>query len=267
MREQNKQQEELVIRDSSNSLVEETRYSSVRYFPKHVHSRACFTLLLKGNYAESFGTKLNKHNPMTVWWRRPNIERSGKIERGGAHFFNVEIKKTYLDLIQSEFSIPNDFETQNTKLTELMFRLYSECKDWNTGSSLVVDGLTLEILGTTIKEEKLGESLQPKWLTRIVERLNDEFLEPPSVVQLAIEESVHPVYLARIFRKFYQQSIGEYVRNLRVKYSAELMLNSDLSLADIASHAGFSDQSHFTRIHKRITGITPGTFRKALKFN
>ncbi|MCB1022981.1 MAG: helix-turn-helix transcriptional regulator, partial [Acidobacteria bacterium] len=132
-------------------------------------------------------------------------------------------------------------------------------------SALVVDGLTLEMLGTALNQKTSGEDRQPKWLLRIVERLNAEFLEFPSVVQLAIDENVHPVYLARVFRRYYHQSIGEYVRNLQVKYSAELMLDLDLSLAQIALQAGFSDQSHFTRVYKQATGTTPGKYRKMLE--
>ncbi|MCB1024111.1 MAG: hypothetical protein KDB79_06970, partial [Acidobacteria bacterium] len=198
MRKEYKRPENLVELDLSNSFVIETGYDYARTFPKHAHDRPFFSLLLNGRYAESVGKRSYLHLPMTVWWRKPNIERGGEIRDKGTHLLNIEIKDGYLDLLRSEHSIPDDFAARNTRLTELMLRFYAECRAWNSGSALVVDGLTLEMLGTALNQKTSGEDRQPKWLLRIVERLNAEFLEFPSVVQLAIDENVHPVYLARV---------------------------------------------------------------------
>jgi AraC-like DNA-binding protein len=40
-----------------------------------------------------------------------------------------------------------------------------------------------------------------------------------------------------------------------------LQARTDLSLAEVAAHSGFSDQSQFSNHFKRLTGITPGQFR------
>src|SRR5262245_55749441 len=42
---------------------------------------------------------------------------------------------------------------------------------------------------------------------------------------------------------------------------AKLLLQGELSLAEVAAHAGFSDQSQFTHHFKRLVGVTPGQFR------
>lgn len=53
-------------------------------------------------------------------------------------------------------------------------------------------------------------------------------------------------------------SIGEYVRRLRVDYAARRLVGSTSSIADIATAVGFADQSHFSRVFLRITGLSPG---------
>ena len=48
----------------------------------------------------------------------------------------------------------------------------------------------------------------------------------------------------------------------RVERAKQLLqTGSDFSLAEVAAHAGFSDQSQFSRHFKRLVGVTPGQFR------
>jgi AraC family transcriptional regulator len=69
------------------------------------------------------------------------------------------------------------------------------------------------------------------------------------------------VYLASTFRDKYGHSILDYLRQLRVEYASRQLSDSNDSLAAIAQAAGFSDQSHFSRIFKRVTGVTPAVYR------
>jgi transcriptional regulator GlxA family with amidase domain len=57
-----------------------------------------------------------------------------------------------------------------------------------------------------------------------------------------------------MFRARYGESIGEHSRRLRLEW-AERLVRSDEALASIAAHAGFADQSHFTREFRRRFGV------------
>jgi AraC family transcriptional regulator len=76
---------------------------------------------------------------------------------------------------------------------------------------------------------------------------------------------VHPVHLAREFRRHFRCTPGEYVRRLRVESAARALSHSDAPLAQIGLAAGFSHQAHFCRVFKRHTGMTPSEFRSALR--
>jgi AraC family transcriptional regulator len=56
--------------------------------------------------------------------------------------------------------------------------------------------------------------------------------------------------------------VGEYLRRLRIDRAAEQLVWGDLPLAEIAIAAGFSDQSHFSNVFRRRTGISPSAFRR-----
>src|SRR5262245_35676700 len=75
----------------------------------------------------------------------------------------------------------------------------------------------------------------------------------------------HPVHLAREFHKYYQCTIGEYLRKLRIDFACHEVISSDSTLAEIALDAGFFDQSHFSRTFKCHTGLTPTEFRETFR--
>jgi AraC family transcriptional regulator len=66
----------------------------------------------------------------------------------------------------------------------------------------------------------------------------------------------------RLSRRAFGESLGSYQRRLRVRLACERLRDSSLSLAAIALDAGFTDQSHFTRVFKRLIGATPAVFRR-----
>jgi AraC family transcriptional regulator len=84
------------------------------------------------------------------------------------------------------------------------------------------------------------------------------------VQDIANVVGVHPFHLSRVFRTVHRQTIGEYVQRLRVSYACKQLAVPEIDLAEVALAAGFADQSHFTRVFKNVTGITPGVYRHML---
>jgi AraC-like DNA-binding protein len=90
--------------------------------------------------------------------------------------------------------------------------------------------------------------------------LHDRFRERLSVASIARTVAIHPVHLSRQFKQAFGQTIGEYVRRLRVEHVCRRLATEE-DLPTLALEAGFSDQSHLTRIFKRVIGTTPARFR------
>lgn len=84
--------------------------------------------------------------------------------------------------------------------------------------------------------------------------------------KISDELTLNPSYLSREFSKYFDDlNFGEYVRKKRIEKAIELMQQSEYSLTEIAYFTGFSDQSHFTRSFKHITGENPSSFRNKIK--
>ena len=238
-----------------------TRQISV---PKHSHELAHFQLLLDGSYLENCGGKTVTSSPMTISWHRPGIIHKDEIGAKGGRFFMIELQPRSIEQMRQFAKLPEDFYARHNSLVWLGCRLYNEFKNWQFCSDLVAEGIALEMLGFSARKQIANEKQPPSWLVRVVEKLNEEFTGNFSTEDLAAEANVHPVHLAAVFRRFYSETMGEYVQKLRIAHASKLLLNRELPLAEIAYSAGFSDQSHFTRVFKRFVGITPGAFRNSL---
>jgi AraC family transcriptional regulator len=144
-------------------------------------------------------------------------------------------------------------------------RLFSSFKNQST-DSLMLEAHVFELLGAITRLDPSPEKTPPRWLKRVKERLHAEFCERLRMRDLAREAGVHPVHLARAFRKFEKRTPGEYQQHLQIRAACELLGKPEWPLAEIAAECGFADQSHFTRALKRFTGMTPAQYRTFLLF-
>lgn len=253
----------LVILKRRIALAEITEavYHSALDHPLHDHRQACFLLTGNCDYREQLGSKTSRYSPNTILWRPTDISHSDGIEGNGGCAFSVFIKDGLLDRVSEYSKIPAEFAEKNTYLVFLANRLRSEFRNWAAGSELIAEGLVLEMLGYVAKKRIPADKTAPKWIARVVEKLDDEFLESHTNLELASQVGVHPVHLARTFRKYYGKSIGTYLKEKRVDCAIQLIKQDKLTLSEIAYSSGFSDQSQLTRAFKELAGITPGAFR------
>ncbi|MDQ0897723.1 response regulator [Paenibacillus sp. V4I7] len=78
---------------------------------------------------------------------------------------------------------------------------------------------------------------------------------------IADQVFMNPDYLSRIFKKETGYSISDYVLLERIKLAKELLSQTNISISAIASSAGYTNFSHFTKIFKKYAGIGPTEYR------
>ncbi|MFN8485192.1 MAG: AraC family transcriptional regulator [Anaerolineae bacterium] len=83
--------------------------------------------------------------------------------------------------------------------------------------------------------------------------------------QIAYDMHLSGDYLARQFRVSTGQSLRQYIIEQRLQQANQLLLTSELAIAEIAVCLGFTDQSHLTRRFKRRFGVTPQAIRKSTR--
>ena len=69
-------------------------------------------------------------------------------------------------------------------------------------------------------------------------------------------------YLSNLFHKEMGMPLTEYVRDFRMKRAARLLLNSSMTLSDIAAAVGYDNPNYFIRHFKQVYNITPKQYQK-----
>ena len=126
---------------------------------------------------------------------------------------------------------------------------------------MVIEGLALDLASSVFSPDELDEDPAPEWLWRAREIIGDLATRPGMEVRhVAAEVGVHPVSLARRYRRHYRQSPAAAIRQARADRATGLIARG-ADLAALASDAGYADQSHMTRDFTTIYGLTPARYR------
>jgi transcriptional regulator GlxA family with amidase domain len=106
--------------------------------------------------------------------------------------------------------------------------------------------------------------LTPWQLKRAEEMLAANLQGDVSLAELASDCELSASHFARAFRQSTGLSPHQRLLQRRVDEARRLLRDRRLSLSEIALACGFGDQSHFTRVFARLTGISPGVWRRNL---
>lgn len=240
----------------------ETMYASSLKLPAHTHESSYFCFVLNGNFTEFYGRHSRScSSSMLVF--HPADETHSDHFHTGVRCFNIQMTTQWVERVQRHSSVinsPADF--CGGRLSFLATRLYHEFLGTDDFSSLVIEGLMLEMMAEASRHSvRKSKHRLPLWLRRSREILDEQFRESLTLVAVAELVGVHPVHLAREFRRFYHCTIGEYIRGRRIEFACQQISATDIPFSDIAHAAGFFDQSHFARTLKKFVGLTPSEYR------
>lgn len=131
-------------------------------------------------------------------------------------------------------------------------------------SALAADVAAVAAAGTDLltcgpPEEALRHP--PVWLRRLRDELEAVGLAGTDVAARAREAGVHAAHASRLFRRCFGVSMTEHAQAQAVRRAMAMLPLPGAALGDVAAAVGFYDQSHMTRVFRRVTGRAPGAWR------
>ena len=238
----------------------ETRYPPGTKLPRHSHESSYFGFVLRGNYTENYGNTVRSCYPLMVAYHPAGELHEQYFNRTTVSLFRIELDYARLDLDQIFKLDGCDFRAGLPVV--LVGKLYKEFSEPDELSDVAITGLGLELIAEIARRNRARDSIKhpPLWLQQARDLVQSRFLEHLTLREIAIAVGVHPVTLAREFHRHYGYTVGEILRRERIEFACQL-LKSEESLANIATAAGFYDQSHFAKAFKRLMGMTPTQYR------
>jgi AraC family transcriptional regulator len=125
---------------------------------------------------------------------------------------------------------------------------------------LLRDGATP---GTTITSPSHVRGGLVRWqLRRVVARIDARLAHTISQEELARIVGLSKSHFSRAFKISVGQTVHSYIIRRRIEHARDLILTTDEPLSQIALTCGMSDQSHLSRLFKRIVGLSPSIWRR-----
>jgi len=149
------------------------------------------------------------------------------------------------------------------QFTMRMLELYAAFRSAAPEQQVLAEEIVLELSREQRSSANWRTAQRPRWLADVADTVAAHCTRSLGLTTLASNVAVHPVYLARVFRRHYGQSIGGYMLQCRVRLAMHELATTQEPIARISIECGFADQAHFTRLFRRETGLPPGRFRGA----
>jgi AraC family transcriptional regulator len=249
--------------EAANVLLTEVRHAVAKSVAEHRHQAPYFSLLLEGAYEERGEGFDLRYEPYTLVFHSAGTTHQDSI-LGACRFFAVDLLPEWERVIaELGGARAHVFELAGGDPVWLVLRLYREFLTRTDAAHLAIEALIYELCAHVVTRP--GDDLrEPPWLETADAAVRDGYREQLDLASLASEIGVHPTHLCRAFRRFRGHTISDAMIGARVQYVARRLTDSEDSLIDIAAEAGFTDQSHMTRIFTRVTGYPPGQHRHRL---
>lgn len=233
--------------------------------PHHSHGGAYLGINLRGSAEQECGREVRISGIGSLTLHPAGECHADHFGATGARALNIEFLPPMLQLLQEGGGAPVvAVHATGGEAVGLGRRLYGEFRRNDDLSPLALEGLVLEIVAHLRRQGARSEAC-PTWMHRVVDCIRARMAEPLRLADLAAVAGVHPVHLARSFRRFQGCTVASYIRRLRVERACRELTLAEASPVEIALACGFRDQSQFCRTFKGVTGLRPRQFRAQLR--
>lgn len=181
------------------------------------------------------------------------------------------------------FSSGRDFEVIKARVMELVVLLSRAAVEGGADSEQIF-GLNYGYLSDINKFNTVEEITF--WLSKIMARFTDfvfnladirhkdtiykavdyikrNYMKTITLEDIANYVYLNPSYFSKIFKSEMKCTFVSYVNRIRISASKKLLPDASIPLTEVSTLVGFDDQSYFTKVFKKATGMTPGKYRES----
>jgi AraC-like DNA-binding protein len=155
---------------------------------------------------------------------------------------------------------PTDYEKQ------VYYKSYQELnKTVSDAVYFETQGIILQFISRFLDSGRFKSKTPDPIPSKILEAMRHiqvNLKENITVNYLAERANLHQDYFSRLFMKYAGQRPLSYLHEKRIERAQYLIATTDLSYVAIAEKVGFENSSHFSKIFKKVTSLTPGEYKR-----
>lgn len=182
----------------------------------------------------------------------------------------AHIAKTIYEFTDKEIELLPCFAQPDPIISTILQELKSELEVSETCSRIYVDSIVNMLMVNLIRRYSRQQQTLPNYtdglsnhrLRQAVSYINDNLTRDLCLKDIASEVGMSSFYFAHLFRQSIGSSPHQYVMQRRIEKAKHLLEKSNSTLTEIAMEVGFKNQSHFTKVFRNHTSLTPKLYRE-----
>ena len=228
----------------------------------HAHANPDLTIVASGAYQTGRAGRRHDCGPMQVLFLPGGYEHSDRFPDAPTRLFIIELRTPRWEMLGRRCQPPQVSCVIDSPFVRATRTALCRALEGATLLDLTIEDHVGQLLSAVVRyDESPSRFGRPRGLAAAMELLRESFRWRLGLCDLAAAAGLHPVHFARVFRAHLGCSVGCYVQRLRAECAARALAETDRPLAQIALESGFYDQAQFSRIFKRLAGVTPGRYR------
>ena len=185
------------------------------------------------------------------------------------YYIHMIVNEGYLGDILT--TLPNYIDFSCTDQIKEIF--ISLCEHYNTGitnDDILLQSLIFKLIYILSENsasiiKSTPKSNNHKTIERTLEYINNNLSADLTLERLASAANFNAIYFHKLFKASTGKTLHEYVEDQRIKKSINLLISTNMTLAQIAYECGFSSQSYFSYAFKKKKGSTPREYAKKIQ--
>ena len=173
---------------------------------------------------------------------------------------------------ESNIELREHWNLIDRHISALLMEMMADLEDGSPAGTLYGESLANSLAVYLLKRySNLTTRLEPyrgglsrSKLNRVLEYINANLSDNLELGVLAKVAGVNLYHFARAFKQSTGESPHQYVLRRRIEQAKELLGHSQVSIIEASACAGFVDQSHFSKVFRRIVGVSPSEYRNSV---
>ena len=151
------------------------------------------------------------------------------------------------------------------EIEEIIEKITKEDRQMNEYKEVILESyirILLTLISRCHNDQDLKICENNKIIGEIADYIKEHYDENLSLKSISTMFALNESYLSRRFKDIIGIGLTKYITMVRIDNAARLLLESDLSVTDIAEQCGFSDSNYFASVFKKAKGIAPMHYKK-----